>query len=117
MHDPSATGEWAPPAGSAVHERPAIPGYEIVAELGRGGMGVVYKAYQLTPRRIVALKMILGGGGRPERFRAEVAAVARLQHPNVVQIHEVGELGGRPFFSMEYVPGGSLSALLRAGPL
>jgi serine/threonine protein kinase len=92
---------------------PTVPGYELLGLIGRGGMGLVYKARQLSPRRVVALKMILGGSGRIDRFRTEVAAVARLQHPNVVQIHEVGEADGRPYFSMEYVAGGSLAALLR----
>ncbi|MCI0705109.1 MAG: protein kinase [Planctomycetia bacterium] len=96
---------------------PSIPGYELLEVIGRGGMGIVYKARQLSPRRIVALKMILSGGGRADRFRSEVAAVARLQHPNVVQIHEVGEIDGRSYFSMEYVPGGSLAKHLRDGQL
>ena len=94
---------------------PSVPGYELLDVIGRGGMGVVYRARQLSPRRVVALKLVLAG--RADRFRAEVAAVARLQHPNVVRIHEVGDLDGRPFFSMEYVAGGSLAARLKDGPL
>ncbi len=96
---------------------PSIPGYELLEVVGRGGMGIVYKARQLSPRRIVALKMILGSTAPSARFQTEVSAVARLQHPNVVQIHEVGEIGGRAFFSMEFVSGGSLEAYLRRGEM
>src|SRR5262245_50306796 len=71
---------------------PAVPGYQIEGVLGRGGMGVVYKARHLALKRVVALKMILSGGHASERerqrFRAEAAAVARPQHPNIVQVHE-----------------------------
>ncbi len=77
----------------------SVPGYEIEGVLGRGGMGVVYKARHLVLKRTVALKMALVGGhaGPAElaRFRIEAAAVARLRHPNIVQIHEVGEPDGR----------------------
>src|SRR5439155_21888044 len=91
----------------------SVPGYEIEEELGRGGMGVIYKARQLRPRRLVALKMILSGEhAGPDalaRFRSEAEAVARLNHPNVVQIFEVGEHQGRPFLCLEFVPGGNLA--------
>jgi WD40 repeat protein len=100
--------------------RPAVAGYEILGELGRGGMGVVYRARQLGLNRTVALKMILAGGHAGPaivaRFRTEAEAVARLQHPNIVQIHEVGEVEGRPYFSMEFCPGGNLATRLASTP-
>jgi WD40 repeat protein/tRNA A-37 threonylcarbamoyl transferase component Bud32 len=98
-----------------------VPGYELLGELGRGGMGVVYKARQIKLNRLVALKMILAGAHagptQLARFRTEAEAVARLQHPNVVQIYEIGEHGGLPFFSLEFVDGGSLSDKLAEAPL
>jgi WD40 repeat protein/serine/threonine protein kinase len=94
---------------------PSIPGYELLEELGHGGMGVVYKARQTALNRLVALKMLLSGlaisAEHLARFRIEAEALARLQHPNVVQIFEVGEQEGRPYFSMEYVAGPSLAQL------
>lgn len=100
---------------------PSIPGYEIEGELGRGGMGVVYQARQVKAKRLVAIKMILTGAyaGAEEqaRFRTEAEASARLQHPNIVQVFEVGEHEGRPFFSMEFCGAGSLAARLKGTPL
>src|SRR5262249_45182646 len=91
---------------------PNIPGYEILRELGRGGMGIVYRARQLRPDRTVALKMILAGrASSPDdhlRFLREVEAIALLQHPNLVAIYEVGEYDGQPYFAMEHVNGGCL---------
>ncbi|GIW78703.1 MAG: hypothetical protein KatS3mg105_0510 [Gemmatales bacterium] len=99
----------------------SIPGYEIQEELGRGGMGVVYKATQTGLKRTVALKMILNGpeasASEQRRFRQEAEAVARLQHPNIVQVYEIGDFAGRPYFSLEYVNGGSLARKLEATPM
>jgi WD40 repeat protein/tRNA A-37 threonylcarbamoyl transferase component Bud32 len=98
---------------------PTVPGYEILAELGRGGMGVVYKARHERLNRLVALKMIRPGGYAEERarFKLEAEAVARLQHPNIVQIHEVGEADGRPYCALEFVEGGSLAQKLDGKPI
>ena len=101
-------------------EPPAVPGYEILGELGRGGMGIVYQARQLGLNRTVALKMVLAGvHADPKdlaRFRAEAAVIARLQHPNIVQIYDVGEVAGRPYFVLEFVAGGSLAQHLQGAP-
>jgi hypothetical protein len=97
-----------------------VAGYEILGELGRGAMGVVYKARQIGLNRVVALKMILVGGhaGQAERtrFRLEAEAAARLQHPNIVQVFDVGESNGHPYFSLEFVGGGTLAQRLDHRP-
>ena len=95
-------------------------GYEILGELGRGGMGVVYLARKLALNRPCALKMILAGrmpgSAAAARFRTEAEAVARLRHPGIVQIYHVGEAGGLPFLELEYLPGGSLDRVLDGTP-
>src|SRR5262249_4043885 len=99
----------------------AIPGFEILRELGRGGMGVVYQARQTKLNRVVALKMVLSGTHAGEadlaRFQIEAEAIARLQHPNIVQIYEVGQQAGLPFFALEYCASGSLEKKLNGTPL
>jgi serine/threonine protein kinase len=95
-------------ADSGPHVLPTIPGFEVLDELGRGAMGVVYKARHLRLNRPAALKMILAGahaGPRERaRFETEARAVARLQHSHIVQIHEIGEQDGRPFFAWSWCP-------------
>ena len=134
--DPEATSykASAPPDPEQTNYAPSVsPGrrdafqarrvgnYELLEEVARGGMGVVYRAQQISPPRPVALKMILAGQfAAPEaieRFHVEARATAALDHPNIVPIFEVGELEGRPFLSMPFIGGGSLQQQLIAGPL
>ncbi len=102
-------------ARATILDRGAVPGYEIIERIATGGMSIVYKARQLSLNRVVALKVIVSGvhATRPQlnRFRSEAETLARMQHPNVVQIYEVGQAGEPPipFFAMEYVDGGSLA--------
>src|SRR5438046_6701800 len=95
--------------------------YELLEEIARGGMGIVYKARQVSLNRIVAVKMLLFGQFASDpyvkRFRIEAEAAASLHHPNIVAIHEAGEIERQAFFSMDYVDGRSLGELLREGPL
>jgi serine/threonine-protein kinase len=99
---------------------PRIPGYEVEAELGRGGMGIVYRARHLRLNRPVALKMLLagayGGSEERERFSREAEAMAGLRHANIVQVHGAGDHEGRPYFTMEYVEGGNLAHRLLGTP-
>jgi WD40 repeat protein/predicted Ser/Thr protein kinase len=123
LDDPART---LPPSAGPPTERlavgfPEVPGYEVEAELGRGGMGVVYRGRQYGLNREVAIKMVLAGThARPEelvRFLAEAETAARLQHHGIAQIFDQGRAGGLPYFAMEYVPGGSLADKLAGGPL
>jgi serine/threonine protein kinase len=115
------TVDWAARTDAAPADHPKVPGYEILAELGRGGMGVVYRARQANSGRLVALKLIrdgeLAGPRERARFRVEAEAAARVRHPNVVDIYEAGEYQGRPYFAMELVEGGALDKHLDGRPL
>jgi serine/threonine protein kinase len=114
---------------TAILDRPAdsppiirqLGNYDLIEELGRGGMGVVFKAVQRRADRIVAVKLILGGAAsgdeNRERFQSEVQLLAKLRHPNIVPVFEVGEEEGSPYFSMEYMPGGSLAEKAKQSPL
>jgi tRNA A-37 threonylcarbamoyl transferase component Bud32/mono/diheme cytochrome c family protein len=121
--DPLRTVLTAPeqvPGNPQEEPLPAVPGYEILRVVDQGGMGVVYEAVQIALGRRVAVKMMASPHLAPRlvaRFRAEAEAAAQLQHPNFVQVYEVGEVKGRPFFSMEFVDGGSLADRITAAPL
>ncbi len=125
MTEPPLTGDWARPAREEPDVQmelawPTSPGYEIQSELGRGGMGVVYRALQQSSQRLVALKLIrdgaLAGTRELDRFRIEAEATSRMRHPNIVEIFECSEHQGRPYFAMELVEGGSLDRYLAGNP-
>ena len=106
----------ARPGASAAF--PEIPGYEFLEVIGQGSMGIVYKARQTKLDRLVALKMILWPQlDELARFRTEAEAVARLEHPNIVRIHEVAEHAGRPYLVLEWAAGGNLARHLNDQPL
>jgi serine/threonine-protein kinase len=117
-HNPPEAGAIAPlppPAGL-----PQVPGHDVQGVLGHGGMGVVYKAWHRRLHRTVAVKMLLAGAyAQPpelERFVREAETVAGLRHANIVQVHEAGDVDGRPYFTMEFVEGGSLAQKLAGTP-
>src|SRR4030095_4640699 len=101
-------------------ELPQIAGYEVESTLGRGGMGIVFRARHLRRDQPVALKMILAGpyanAEERQRFIQESEAVAALHHPNIVQVYDAGEIDGRPYFTMELVEGGRLSQRVNGMP-
>jgi serine/threonine protein kinase len=117
----AAAAEAGTPAAGYAFGRATLSAYEILGGLGRGGMGIVYKARRTDLGRLVAVKvMLLGNYDDPAavlRFRAEAVKLARAEHPNIVQVYEVGEEGERCFFSMEFCAGGSLADRLRGQPL
>ena len=98
-----------------------VRGYEVLEEIGRGGMGVVYKARDTRLKRLVALKMILAGDHADQRalgrFRAEAEVLARVEHAGIVQVYEVGELNGNPFLILEFIDGGSLTDFTQRKPV
>src|SRR5262249_61392278 len=121
---PRARGNARPRArsrrGRRPPGRPQVPGYEVEAMLGSGGVGVVYRARQRALDRPVAIKMLLAGPFASSqelgRFRRETAALACLRHPNIVQVFDAGDVEGRPYFAMELVEGGSLAQKLSGTP-
>lgn len=115
---PSPAETPSPSSGSLPNRK---PGYELLGLIGRGGMGVVHKARQLSLNRIVALKLTLPrhftDDAEVERFHREAELAARLQHPNIVRVYEIGEHDGQHFYAMDYVEGTTLAQLTRDHPL
>jgi serine/threonine protein kinase len=120
LSDPDGTLRFQPGKESQADGLPEVAGYEILAKLAHGGMGVVYRARQRRLNRFVALKMIRAGidarPGEQERFRVEAEAVARMRHTNILQIYEIGEAGGLPFVALELLEGGRLADRLAGTP-
>jgi serine/threonine-protein kinase len=119
--DPRRTAPVAVEPAEAVALPRSLGDYELIDELGRGGMGVVYKAWDRRLKRYVALKMVLRGRNASAadlgRFHTEAQAAANLSHANIIPVYEVGEVEGQAYFSMKYVPGRTLAELVDAGPL
>jgi serine/threonine protein kinase len=119
--EPAAVAGSADAGAAAEGHEKQFGDYLLLSEVARGGMGIVYRARQQGLNRVVALKMILdgrlAGADDLQRFLTEAEAAARLQHPNIVAVHEVGQVDGQYFFSMDYIDGPSLAARLAAGPL
>src|SRR5262249_45349668 len=120
LFPPPHASDDAKPPPLPTADLPRIHGYEVQEVLGRGGMGVVYKAWHRRLHRPVAVKMLLAGAyAQPkelERFLREAETVAGLRHANIVQVHEAGDVDGRPYFTMEFVEGGSLAQELAGTP-
>ena len=102
--------------GGAAGSGPSVPGYAILGELGRGGMGVVYKARHERLNRLVALKVIRADPSALARFRDEAEAVARFQHAHIIGVYEIGECDGLAYLALEYAAGGSLQAIFAGRP-
>jgi WD40 repeat protein len=116
---PTLPGAGQGHGGPSLAALPHVPGYKVFEELGRGGMGVVYKARQVSLNRLVALKMLPAAPATTEqvgRFRAEAEALARLHNPNIVPVYDIGECEGRPYFTMAYVAGPNLAQVLDGRP-
>jgi eukaryotic-like serine/threonine-protein kinase len=120
LFPPSGVGPGDRPIRAEPANLPRIPGYEVREILGRGGIGIVYKAWDLRLNRPVALKMLLSGvyaqTHELERFHREAEAIAALAHPNIVQVHDIGEHDGTAYFTMEFVEGGNLARKLSGSP-
>jgi eukaryotic-like serine/threonine-protein kinase len=120
LFPPSSDGDSQPPEFGAPEELPDVPGYEVLGVLGRGGMGIVFRARHLRLNRAVALKMILAGEfalpTQRQRFLREAEAIAAISHPNIVQVYNAGESEGRPWFTMELIQGPNLAHKIEGAP-